>query len=217
MQVAVGGVDGDFLGAEAAQAGGDGGCRRIPHVGVADHGDVGAQFFCRLVQKAGQICTAGFLFAFQKDGHRHRQLARDGFPGPARLDKGHQLALVIGRAPRVQFARAIGKRDEGGIERVRGPQFQRVDRLDVVVTIEQDRGAGAFAVMAQHDRMAPGVADRGIKADRLEVGHMPFGAGAGFSSEGRVGGDGFQPDCLEQAVQHVVKIGVDMGKDFVED
>ena len=67
MQVAVGGVDEDLLGAEAAQAGGDGGGFLVPHVGVADHGDIGAQFVRRGIEEARQVGAARFLFAFQQD------------------------------------------------------------------------------------------------------------------------------------------------------
>ena len=63
--------------------------------------------------------------------------AGDRLPGPAGLDEGHQLSLVVGGAAGDDPLRAVDRFD-ARLERRRLPLGQRVDRLDVVVTVEED-------------------------------------------------------------------------------
>ena len=83
------------------------------------------------------------------------QPAGDGLPGPAGLDEGHQLALVVGGAARADRARAVRARLDGRLEGVVVPELERIDRLHVVVAIEQRRRTRRAAVMADDDRDGP--------------------------------------------------------------
>ena len=69
-------------------------------------------------------------------------------------------------APRpADFLAAIVQRDDHRLERLGGPQFQRVGGLHVVVAVEQHLGAFGVMVLGQHDRVAGRVADFGLEAD----------------------------------------------------
>jgi hypothetical protein len=59
MKVLVGAGDLDFLADQASQHGGDGGSLAVPHVGVADKGDVGAAEFIPVgFHEAGKVLAA---------------------------------------------------------------------------------------------------------------------------------------------------------------
>ena len=64
-------------------------------------------------------------------------LARGLLPGAQRLDEHHRLALVVHRAARDE-ALAVRAIDELRLERRAVPELQRIDRLHVVVAVEQD-------------------------------------------------------------------------------
>ena len=66
------------------------------------------------------------------------------------------------------------QRHDHRVERLVCPQFQRIDRLHVVVAVEQHLGALGRVILGQHDRVAGRVAHLGLEADRGEVGRMPF-------------------------------------------
>ena len=88
------------------------------------------------------------------------------------------LALVVGRA-----ASEHPVPDDDGLERRRGPQVERVDRLHVVVAVDEDRGrVGAGMEPVRVD---------GRVAGRLLEGHV-LGAGT-FERSG-------EPGCRRAAV-----------------
>ena len=118
------------------------GVRGVPHVGVADQADVGAQLGGVGLEEGRQVDAARFLLALEQDGDRDRQRAGHRLPGPAGLDEGHDLALVVrGAAARGSTLRAVRPGLDERLERVVVPQLERVDRLDVVVAVEQRRRA----------------------------------------------------------------------------
>ena len=65
--------------------------------------------------------------------------AGDRLPGAAGLDEDHDLALVVRGAARPDGLGAVGAGLDEGRERVVVPQLERIDRLDVVVAVEQRR------------------------------------------------------------------------------
>ena len=72
-----------------------------------------------------------------------------------RHDVGVDLALVVGRAAGQHAAV-----DDDRLERRRGPQVERVDRLDVVVAVDEDRrGALGVEPVAVDDRVAARLGD----------------------------------------------------------
>jgi hypothetical protein len=93
------------------------------------------------------------LLPLDQDRERNGKLAGDFFPGPARLDKRHYLALVIGGAACADNARPVGAGLDERLERVVFPELDRIHRLHVVMTIEKRRGTWCRTVMANDDGM----------------------------------------------------------------
>ena len=91
---------------------------------------------------------------------RRRAGAGELLPGARGLEEGHELALVV-RAPRATIAGRSTRR-RWRVERRPFPQLERVDRLHVVVAVEEDvraRPLRAALGVAHHHRM-PGVSHR---------------------------------------------------------
>ena len=84
------------------------------------------------------MLRAALLLALDHHGDVERQLAGDRLEGAAGLDEGHGLAFVVAGAARDDdFAPAV-ERFDARLERRRLPQIERVDRLHVVMAVEQD-------------------------------------------------------------------------------
>ena len=79
--------------------------------------------------------------------------------GTAGFDEGQELALVVGGAAAGDDLLAADLAD-GGLEGVEVPEIERIDRLDVVMAVEQDmrRIGGGGRMMADDHRMARGIA-----------------------------------------------------------
>ena len=93
---------------------------------------------------------ADFLFAFDDQLDVDRQLAGLLEVRLDRLEVHEHLALVVGGAARVDLAVADRR-----LERRRFPQIERIDRLHVVVAVEQDRRrARRMEPVAVDDRIA---------------------------------------------------------------
>ncbi len=131
-------------------------------------------------------------------------------PGAHRLDEGHELALVVGRAAGADHRAGLGLfqlRFEGGAV----PQLQRVDRLDVIMAVEQ-QVRRAFAPMGDHHRMAGGRAFGGVEPDCLEVVHQPVGGGVAIALVGGVGRDRGDAQERQEALQRGFLVGVEAGE-----
>src|SRR5262249_26924824 len=100
MQIAVRGPDPDFLIDEAAQRRRDGRRARVPHASVANKRDVTSKIRPVRCKPAGQMFGSALLLAFDNESDVHRYRARHRLPGPARLDKGHDLALIVASTSR---------------------------------------------------------------------------------------------------------------------
>ena len=136
MQVLVRRGDVDLRVEHPAQPRADRGRVDVPHVGVADHGDVGAQVFRVRFQELRQVARPDLLLAFHQHGHAARRAAGGLVPEAQRLEPGHGLALVVHRAAR-DHARAVRAIDQHGFEGRAGPELERLGRLHVVVAVEQ--------------------------------------------------------------------------------
>ena len=110
------------------------------------------------------------------------QRARDRLAGPAGLDEGHHLALVVAGAAGADDLAPVRQRRHPRLERRRLPQLERIDRLHVVVTVEQHvRRAVGLRRVGEHDRMAGRVAHLGLETHGLEIAFQPFGGRGGRS------------------------------------
>ena len=168
MQVAVGAGDLDLLVDQAAQRGRDRRRLAVPHAGVADERKILLQLGGVLLDEVEQMRRAAFLLALDQHGDRERQLAGDRLEGAQRLDEGHHLAFVVAGAARDDDLAAVGRRGDARLKRRRLPQRQRIDRLHVVVAVEQHmrRLAVAGAIrLGDHRRMPAGRAQRRVEAE----------------------------------------------------
>ena len=103
-----------------------------------------------LAHELVEVLAADFLLALDEDLDVDRQ--RPGLlqPGLDGLEVHEDLALVVGRAARVDLAVAHRR-----LKRRRLPQVHRVDRLHVVVPVEQHRRrAGGAEPVGVDDRVA---------------------------------------------------------------
>ena len=211
MQVAAGCLDDDFLADQPAQRRAD--RRRLPveHVGVADQREVGFQFVPVGVEEGFQRRRAAFLLALEQDAHPAGQLSVFGLPGATGLDEEHQLPLVVRGAPAGDDLAARLDLLDLWRKGVGFPEVDRVDRLHVIVAVEQHmRAVWRWPGMMRHDHRVSGRrAHAGVEADRLQVVDQPFRGLPAFGGIGGVGGNGLDAQQREQALQALVEIVVD--------
>ena len=215
MQVAIGAGKSHLLVDQATQGGRHHGRRGVPHAGVADQREVGFELLRVVLDEAEQVVRAALLLALDHHGDRQRQGAGDRFIGAQGLDEGHHLAFVVAGAARDDDLAAVGQRRNTRRERRRLPQIERIDRLHVVMAIEQyaRRFVVAVAALAHHDRMSLGRADAGRKADAGQIAGDVLGRGPALIFVRWVGRDRRDAQEIEQALEAVVEIGVDLIED----
>ena len=218
MQVAVGRADHDLLAQQPAQLGRDRGAPVRIHVGVADQREVGPQHPCILAQERLEVGRARFLLAFEQQDEARGQGAVDGLPGAAGLDKGHQLALVVGGAPAADHG-AVRRVLDSRVEGRAVPQLQRIDGLHVVMAVEQQAAALARRRARHHHRMAGRVHHRRVESEVRQFVPKPVRGRAHVRREGGIGRD--RGDAQEgpepfdrpgqprvQPLQHLVQPGI---------
>gem|GEM_PF-6026521 len=202
---------------QPAQGVGDGGGVGVPHAGVADHADgvVGGSCF-KFVgvggQERGQANAAAFFFALNHDGDVTRQEGVGVAVGLERLQKHHDLALVVAGSAGVELAVADRR-----FERPGRPALQRVGGLHVVVAVEQHPASGA----RDHDRVGCGGDDDGVPAAGAggfdvqaqlctEVGN-PGGGAVHVGFVGRVGADAGDLEQVDEPLDGGVGVVGEMG------
>src|SRR5262249_13105330 len=132
----------------------------------------------------------------------------DGFEGAAGLYERHDLAFVVAGTARDDDFAAVGSGGDARGERRRFPQIERIDRLNVVVAVEQDvRGLAASAAAAiaavvvalgDDDGVALGRAHACVEADAGEIVGNELGRAAALDLVGGVGRDRLDLEELEQ-------------------
>ena len=98
MQVAVGGLDGDFLADQAAQAGRDRRRLAVPHAGVADQAKSAFSSAALASRNGFSDGEPDSSSPSNRIETRQGKRAVHRLVGAAGLDEEHQLALVVGRA-----------------------------------------------------------------------------------------------------------------------
>ena len=139
-------------------------------------------------------------------------LARGLLPGAQCLDEHHRLALVVHRAARDE-ALAVRAIDELRIERRAVPEAQRIDRLHVVMAIEQDLRAliaGGRRVMRDNDGMARGGPHLGRETEPGKLVAHPVGGAPAVLPVVRLRADRGDAQQIEQPATRCVErfIGV---------
>ena len=102
--------------------------------------------------------SADFFFSFDQKLHVHRQRAVHRAQRFHGFDVHVHLALVVAGSAGVEISVA-----DGGLKRRRGPQLQRIGRLDVVMAVTQHgRLAGRVQPICIDQRMVRGLDDLDI-------------------------------------------------------
>ena len=168
----------------------------------------------RSSQQGGEVRRAGLLLALdqQLDGDRGGVAAGGGQVRAHAEQVEGDVALVVDGAAGVQLGtvRAV---DPGRLERRVHPQLRRVDRLDVVVAVDEGDGRAVVGATATRRRRpgrpAVGQISTVGKPVRRSASASHVGAGGDVGRVRRVGGDrrDAQPG-VEVGVQ-VVEVGVD--------
>ncbi len=165
MEVDVGPDHVDLGVHHAPQAERDGRQVALEEAGVADHHDVGGQALPVGLEPAGQVDRARFLLALEQVAHVERELATRGQQRPPRPSDGRgsgpcrrPLRGPAGVRPSITGSNGGDVQSSSGI-----------DRLDVVVAVDQDgRGAGG---------VQPVGVDRGVAAGLAHLGMLEAGRG----------------------------------------
>jgi hypothetical protein len=168
-----------------------------------------------LAHEGRQVLAPAFLLAFEHQRNADGQRTGGFLPGAAGLDEGQHLALVVGRAARHDDLAPIPL-DNLRIEGIGLPEIERIDRLHVIMGVEQHMRAGLCGAMGDNHRMAGRGAGRGIKAQSGQLAGYPFGRLAAFGGIGRVGRDGLDTQKVKQTLQTLLQARIDLGKDGVE-
>ena len=216
MQVPVGTGDLDVLIDQPAQRGGDRRGFLVPHGGIADQSQVELELGGIVLDEFEQMLRAALLLALDHHGDRQRQLAGDRLERPAGLDEGHGLAFVVAGAARHDDLAPVRQRFDARLERRGLPEVERIDRLHVVMAIEQHTWPLGAVGFAHHHRVALGRTDGGLKADRFEVGGHMLGGGAALRRESRVGGHRGDAEQREQPLDTMIDVLVDAAQNRVE-
>jgi hypothetical protein len=212
MQIALGPAQVELAVDEAAQPVADRRHAAVEHRRIGNYHDVGGELGLMRLDEVIEVGGPDFLLALEDDLHVDGQL-----PGllQVRLDgfEVHEdLALVVGRAARVDLAVA-----NGGCKRRRLPQLDRIDRLDVVVAVEED-GRRAFGAqpVAVHDRVARCFDEADIaEADAPHLLGGPLGAAANVAGVLRQRADARNGEVSLQLLDVTIAIRMDIVDDVI--
>ena len=178
----------DLVGNKAPQHGGDRRRLAVPHVGIADQRDVGGtQFIAIGFHEGRQVLAAAFLLAFQHQRYPDRQAAGHRMAGAAGLDKGQHLSLVVRGAARHDDLAAMRIGLKHRLKWVRVPERDRINRLHVVMGIEQDMRACLLGPMRHHHRVTGGWPRSSAEADAVQLAGDPLGGALAFGGKGGIG------------------------------
>ena len=135
MKVPRGGEKVDLGIGHAAEARGDGGGGRVPHVGVADDDGAGVPQFRRVGFEEGiEAGAADLLLALDQDADGGRRAAGDGVPSAEGGEPGEDLAFVVHGAAGDGDG-AVAAFTDGRLEGGRGPEFVGLCGLNVVMAV----------------------------------------------------------------------------------
>ena len=186
VQVAVRAVEPDFNRSHAPERVAERGMLHARDLGVRNHQGFTREFLGMLRQKSVERLRADFLFALDQEIHVARQFATGLQPGFDRVDMGKVLPLVVADAAGIDIAS-----DPARLEGRRGPELERIRRLNVVVAIHQKGRLFRirFRRPRDHHRVAGGLADFGFQAGFGAPVDEPFRAEPHIARMVRLGAD----------------------------
>src|SRR4029077_10194419 len=97
----------------------------------------------------------------------------------------------------------------------RMPQIERVDRLHVIMAVEQDPRPwiGALATFADHHRMTGGRAQTDVEAKSAEIGRNVFRGLAALRGISGVRRNRLNSQQGEQPIETGIELAIDLGQD----
>ena len=126
------------------------------------------------------------------------------------------MAFVVAGAPGNDDLSAAFEGLDARLERWRLPQIERIDRLHIVVAVEQDARRVAVgtpvAAFADYDRMASGRTHTGFESKAAQISRDMFGGGAAVFRIGRIGRHRLDAQEREQAIEACLEIAIDTVK-----
>ena len=166
-------------------------------------------------EKGRQRRRSGLFLALEQRGHLTRRPA-ELLEGSAGLEKGHELAFVVRRAARHDPV-ALRPGFQLGLEGRAQPEVQGVDRLHVVVAIEQDmrRVAAAGLDIADNHRPAFGRVLGRLESKRAEFADQPVRRPLAIREMRGNRGNRRDRQESEQPIERRRLIGVDRRKNVV--
>ena len=137
--------------------------------------------------------------------------------GAAGLEKGHELAFVVAGASRHDLF-AVRPGLELRLERRVSPEIQRIDRLHVIVAIEQDvrRLAASGLDAADNHRTAGGRMLGRLESKIAELRDQPIRGPLAIGEMRGNGGNRGDREKSEQPLERRRLTGVDSGKNVVD-
>ncbi len=213
MQIALRAAKVDLVIREPAKPVANRGNLAREHRRIRDHHDIGSEQRFVLSDELVEVQAADLFFSLEKHLDVQRQLPGLFHVRFDRLEVHEHLPLVVGRPARINLVLA-----HGGFEGRRLPQVDRIHRLHVVVTVEEDRRrARRVQPFTVDDRIAwrfeqPHV----LEADALHVVGAPFGRATHIALVLRKRADARDGEILLQLVDVSISLHIDVVNDLVD-
>ena len=166
-------------------------------------------------RNGSRLTATDFLLALDQHGDARGNAAAGGPPGAQRFQEHHRLALVVDRAARDE-ALAVRTVDQLRLERRAVPQLQRIDRLHVVVPVEQHVRplvVGRAGKMPDDHGMPGGRTNRGFEAQAGQLIAPPLGRLLAIRCVRRLRADRRDAQQIEQRFAGRRQVGIDMVQD----
>ena len=174
VQIPIGAGEDDLFANDPSQRDGNRGRGAVPHARIANERDIGFQLFGVLGEKRRQRRRSGLLLALEQRGDMAGRGA-ELLEGAAGFEKGHELAFVVAGPARHDLF-AMRSSLELRLERRGSPKIQRIDRLHVIVAVEQDarRFAASRRNTADDHRTSGGWTLRCLESEIAELCDQPI-------------------------------------------
>ena len=167
---------------------------RRDHRRIGNRYDVAGQRLTMRVEKRGEIRAADFLLALDEQDEIYRQVAFFLEHVLDAKDVGENLSLVVTRPARRDDAVFDARIKRGPV-----PQAEGIDRLHIIVPINQDsRASLPSGTTCDNDGMSRRFIFRHRQADGRQFVLQPFGAAQDLILVFRIGRDAAKAKKIEE-------------------
>src|SRR6516165_4725844 len=167
MQVAIRASQPHLFINQTAKRGGDRRRCGVPHASVADQRQIALELLRMVADEAEQMLRAAFLLAFDQHRDVERKFAGHRLKRAARFNKRHRLAFVVASAAGDDDFAPVIEGVYARFEWRRVPKIERVDRLYIVVAVEEHArrlAISAVCALADDDWICNSVNNRSTLA-----------------------------------------------------